>query len=106
MGFTSWSFGKNVRRLGTADPLRRTVGDRYNNAASESFGVRLHELLNIGKWATTLELAGSECNSVEPQHFLFTAAMLTDLLTSAVSGVVETFGPRSSSNSSPGWHSS
>jgi putative transposase len=55
--FTSWSFGENMRRWGLLASFG-TVGDCYDNAATESFWARLQvELLNTRKRATTLELA-------------------------------------------------
>jgi transposase InsO family protein len=55
-GFTSWSFGKNLRRHNLLESLG-TVGNCFDNTVMESTGGRLQtELLNTRKWSTTLEL--------------------------------------------------
>ena len=52
------------------------------------------------------ELGTVACITVEPHRFLLVTAMLTALLTRAVSAVWKMYGPRSSVRSSPGSRSS
>ena len=57
--FASWSFGENLRRWGLLGSFG-TVGICFDYTAMESFWARMHvELLNIGKWPTTIKLAAA-----------------------------------------------
>ena len=63
--FTSWSFGENMRRWDLLGSFG-TVGDCFDNAATESFWARLQvELLNTRRWATTIELAAAMADYID-----------------------------------------
>ncbi|MGV0740676.1 integrase core domain-containing protein [Mycobacterium syngnathidarum] len=63
--FTSWSFGENLRRWGLLGSFG-TVGDCFDNAATESFWARMQvELLNPRKWPTTIELAAAMADCID-----------------------------------------